>query len=70
MKNKLTLEERIQLGNKRMAIVSSLWVIIGAPFVFLANPNYMTEVMLFLFMPYCILGIRMSPYIVRKIWKN
>lgn len=67
---KLTFDEYIQRGNKRMAIVSSLWVIIGAPFVFLTNPNYMAEVMIFIFMPYCLVGVRLAPYLIHKIWKD
>lgn len=69
-KPKLTYEEYIQRGNKRLAIFNSIWIIIGTPFVFLFDQNNLAFFVLFLFMPYVLIGLWISPYAVHKIWKN
>lgn len=63
------MEEINDKGNKRLAIVCIIWCIITIPIVFFI-PESDLVIFAFFWLIWAFIGIRLSPWIVGKIWKN
>ncbi len=64
------LDKKIEQGNKRLALFNVVWCIIGIPTAFLFEEKDLSYFFIFLFMPYVIIGIFISPYMVNILWKD
>lgn len=62
------LENDLQRGYKRMLIVILVWILISAPILFIV-PDESVFFALITWMAWVILGILLSPKIVKKIWE-
>jgi len=63
------LQDKLDIGYKRLAMVSSLWASIGMPFVFLVDNSHIT-IAVFIWMIWANIGVFISPKIIRLLWKN
>jgi len=61
------IQELLEKPNKKLAIISILWILIIIPIAFFITVNFIA---IFIFLIWTILGICLSPKIARKIWKN
>lgn len=64
-----TLEEKLELGYKRMAIISMIWSIIPLPFIFFVDEKFLFFFVYFE-MLWINIGILCSVKLVKKLWKN
>lgn len=64
------VEEICDKCNKRLAIVSIIWCLITTTIIFLIPKNYLSIFVLFFWLVWILIGIRLSPWIVGKIWKD
>jgi len=63
------IEEIVDIGNRRLAIVTIIWCLITVPIIFFIPQNDLV-IFAFFWLIWALIGIRLSPTIVRKIWKD
>lgn len=61
------IEESLDRSNKRLAIVCIIWCLITAPLILLFPES---DLIKFLWLIWILVGVRLSPWIAGKIWKN
>ena len=66
--NNKDFQNKLQKGYKRLALVSSLWALIGSPFLFMV-PDESKSFAVLTWYVWVILGVALSPKIVNRIWK-
>ena len=64
-----TLEEKLELGYKRMAIISIIQCILPLPFIFFVKENHLILFVIFE-MTWINIGILCSFKLVNFLWKN
>ena len=63
------VEEMCDKGGKRLAFVIIIWSLIATPII-LFIPKDDLIIFAFFWLIWFFVGIRLSPWIVKKIWKN
>lgn len=63
------IEEILDKGYKRLVIVTTIWCLITVPIIFLI-PEGDLIIFAFFWLIWVLIGIRLAPWIVRKIWKD
>ena len=71
--NDSEFDRKIQIGNKRSAIVSMIWCSLLLPIIFFIPDdkfNTFISVFVYCWIMWTVVGILLLPKILRKIWKN
>ena len=63
------IEESLDKGYKRLAIVTTIWCLITTPIIFFI-PESDLVIFVFFWLIWSLIGIRLSPWLVVKIWKD
>ena len=63
------IEELLDRAYKRLAIVSTIWCLITTPIILFIPENDLV-IFVFFWLIWSLIGIRLSPWISGKIWKN
>ena len=62
------IEESLDKGYKRLAIVTTIWCIITTPIIFFIPESYLV-IFAFFWLIWSLIGIKLSPWITKKISK-
>lgn len=68
LENDKEFKKRLEKSYKRMALVSSLWALLGSPLIFL-TPDESKFFAIITWYAWVILGVLLSPKIINKIWE-
>ena len=61
------LQNKLDIGYKRLALISTLWAISTTPFVFIIDKSYLT-IYVIIWMIWVNVGVFISPKIMKLIW--